>query len=104
MSNGGPFRAYLQQLQKNLSTGAATEQTHRSALKGLLEALGEEIIATNEPKHIECGAPDYILTRGRTPIGYVEAKDLRTSLGVAERSEQLARYRESLSPSMRSMC
>ena len=95
--NPTPFKTYLQEIQKNLSTGQATEQTHRSALKALLEAVGEGVTAINEPKRIECGAPDYILTRAKTPVGYVEAKDVGTSLDVAERSEQMRRYRASLS-------
>ena len=92
-----PFRVYLKELQNNLSTGQATEQTHRSALRTLLEAIGENITAINEPKRIECGAPDYIVTRAGTPIGYVEAKDVSRSLDAAERSEQMRRYRDSLS-------
>ena len=91
-----PFRVYLKELQNNLSTGQATEQTHRSALRTLLEAIGENITAINEPKRIECGAPDYIIARAGTPIGYVEAKDVGRSLDAAERSEQMRRYRESL--------
>ncbi len=92
-----PFKVYLKELQKNLSTGQATEHTHRSALKTLLESVGENITAINEPKRIECGAPDYIITRAGTPIGYVEAKDVGVSLDAAERSEQMRRYRDSLS-------
>ena len=90
------FKIYLKELQKNLSTGQATEHTHRSALKTLLESVGENITAINEPKRIECGAPDYIITLAGTPIGYVEAKDVGRSLDAAERSEQMRRYRESL--------
>jgi len=96
MTNPDPFRTYLQELQRNLSTGSATELTHRSALQALLEALGDGVQAINEPQRVECGAPDYILTRAGTPIGYVEAKDIGTSLDTAERSEQLGRYRASL--------
>jgi predicted helicase len=96
MSNSDPFETYLRELQKNLSTGAATEHTHRSALQALLEATGDGVLAINEPKRVECGAPDYIITRARTPLGYVEAKDVGKNLNEAERSKQLARYRESL--------
>ena len=64
-----PFETYLKEIQENLSTGRATEQTHRSALKALLEAVGEGITAINEPRRVECGAPDYIITRARTPGG-----------------------------------
>src|SRR5690606_31700284 len=45
---------------------------------------------------IDCGAPDYILTRGLIPLGHVEAKDIGVDLDKIERSEQLGRYRESL--------
>ena len=90
------FRDYLRKIEKNLATGSATEHTHRPALKALLEAVGENITAINEPKRIECGAPDYIVTRAGTPVGYVEAKDVGKSLDAAERSEQMRRYRESL--------
>jgi len=95
--NPTPFKTYLKEIQKNLSTWRATEQTHRSALKALLEAVGEGITAINEPRRVECGAPDYIITRARTPVGYVEAKDVGTNLDTAERSEQVRRYRASLS-------
>jgi len=71
MSNSDPLGAYLRELRKNLSTGAATEHTRRSALEALLEAIGDAVLAINEPKRVECGAPDYILTRAATPVGYV---------------------------------
>lgn len=96
MSNPDPFGMYLRQLQKNLSTGAATEHTHRSALEALLEATGDGVQAVNEPRRVECGAPDYIITCAGTPIGYVEAKNVGTSLDTEERSQQLRRYRASL--------
>jgi len=60
MSNSDPFGTYLRQLQKNLATGVASEHTHRSALEALLEATGDGVRAINEPKRVECGAPDYI--------------------------------------------
>ena len=50
-----PFTQYLKELRKHLRLGDATEGTHRPALASLLEALGEGITATNEPKHITGG-------------------------------------------------
>ena len=90
------FNAYIRTIEKELALGNATEHTHRSALKALLESLGDGIVAVNEPRRIECGAPDFVVTRGSTTIGYVEAKDVGKSLDEAERSEQLRRYRDSL--------
>lgn len=87
---------YLKTIEKELAAGNATEHTHRPALKSLIESLDEKVTATNEPQRIKCGAPDYIVTRGQIPLGYVEAKDVGISLDAAEKSEQLKRYRESL--------
>jgi predicted helicase len=87
---------YLRAIEKELAAGNATEHTHRTALKSLIESLGDKITATNEPQRIKCGAPDYIITRSHVPLGYIEAKDIGVSLDAAEKSEQLARYRESL--------
>lgn len=91
------LKAYLAAVEQALKAGNATEHTHRPALKTLLEAIGgKDIRAVNEPKQIDCGAPDFIVTRGVVPLGYVEAKDVGIDLGRAEGSEQLGRYRESL--------
>ena len=96
MDNSVVFDVYIQELQKNLSTGVATEHTYRHALKALIESIGSNIHAINEPRHVECGAPDYIITCGITPVGYVEAKDLGVDLHKEEKSDQLKRYRKSL--------
>lgn len=90
------FNDYIRIIEKALMLGNATEHTHRSALKALLESLGDGIVATNEPRRTECGAPDFLITRDQTTVGYVEAKDVDKSLDEAERSEQLQRYRDSL--------
>jgi len=90
------FNTYIRAIEKDLALGNATEHTHRSALKALIESLSDGVVATNEPRRIGCGAPDFVVTRGSTTIGYVEAKDVGRSLDEAERSEQLQRYRHSL--------
>jgi predicted helicase len=90
------FRHYLALIEQAYKAGNATEHTHRPALKSLLEAFQPGIIATNEPKRIKCGAPDYIVTRKDIPLGFVEAKDIGVSLDDTENSEQLKRYRDSL--------
>lgn len=93
MSN---FSRYFNQVAAAVTKGDATEHTHRPALKDLIESLSPGIVATNEPKRIKCGAPDYILTRGETPLGYIEAKDVGESLDKIEKSEQMKRYLPSL--------
>src|SRR5271157_2842358 len=94
-----PVREYLRSLEHELRSGHTTEHTHRPALKTLLESLQARITATNEPGRVACGAPDFVVTGtpGPVTIGYVETKDIGKSLDEAERSEQLKRYRRSLS-------
>ena len=90
------LKSYLEHVRKELRTGAATEHTYRPALKELVESLDEGVIAINEPKHVDCGAPDFVVKKGDFPVGYIEAKDIGKSLDEAERSEQLERYLGSL--------
>ncbi|MGC2458267.1 MAG: type ISP restriction/modification enzyme [Gallionellaceae bacterium] len=96
MADNGIFKDYLAKIEQASKAGNATEHTHRPALKDLLEAFQSGVTATNEPKRIKCGAPDYIITRKDIPLGFVEAKDIGISLDDTEKSEQLKRYRDSL--------
>ncbi|MDI6722047.1 MAG: N-6 DNA methylase [Candidatus Aenigmarchaeota archaeon] len=87
---------YLKKIEKAYAAGNATEHTHRPALKELIENIAAGIIATNEPRRVKCGAPDFIVTKKQTPLGYIECKDIGKSLAEAERTDQMKRYRESL--------
>jgi len=90
------IRKYLSEIQKNLKTGKAGEQTYRHALKEFVESFDKSIFLLNEPRRVSCGAPDFIVTKGRLTIGYIETKDIGKSLDEIEKSEQLKRYRASL--------
>lgn len=92
-----PIKHYLKEVEAALKRGDATEHTHRSSLKALIETLHAGAVATNEPKRTACGAPDYIVTRGHVPLGYIEAKDVDKPLSVEEKSEQMSRYLDGLS-------
>ena len=109
MADASIFRDYVKELQAAVSLGNATEHTHRPALRTLLESAVDGTIATNEPKRVECGAPDYSISRkrGGLTVGYVEAKDIGANLADIERDSnrknpstdngrQFKRYRESL--------
>ncbi len=94
---------YLKAVTEALRRGDATEHTHRPALQALVQSLLSGVTATNEPKHIACGAPDFIVSRrsgssGQSHLlmGYIETKDVGKSLDDEERSEQLKRYLHSL--------
>ncbi|MCL2246633.1 MAG: N-6 DNA methylase [Lentimicrobiaceae bacterium] len=87
---------YIAEINRIYKAGNATEHTYRPALKTLLEALMPRHTATNEPKRIACGAPDYIITDRDFAVGYVEAKNIPVNLNDKTLKEQLDRYRYSL--------
>jgi predicted helicase len=90
------LRNYLANVQKAYQAGNATEHTHRPTLKALVETIFPGITATNEPKRVACGAPDFIITNKQTPLGYIETKDIEVSLDKTERTDQMKRYLGSL--------
>jgi hypothetical protein len=89
---------FLFRVQAVYKTGAATEHSYRPALEALFNSLDEDINALNEPKRVECGAPDFIIQRGGIVIGHVEAKDLDIGLRGMKNAnkEQQDRYRKAL--------
>ena len=96
-STASALGAYRKEVAETHATGQATEHSYRPALKNLVEALGGEgTKALNEPAHVECGAPDFIVERNGVPIGHVECKDVGANLDGVEDSEQLRRYRGGL--------
>ena len=91
-----PINSYIENIAKRYALGNATEHTFRGDLQHLIEELVPEIAATNEPKRIECGAPDYVFTRKNIPVGYIEAKDVGKDLDAKDLKEQFDRYRDAL--------
>lgn len=91
---------YINNIAKRYALGNATEHTFRGDLQQLIESLVPDVSATNEPKRQSCGAPDYILTRNKIPVGFVEAKDIGDAdLDGKKKSgnkEQFDRYKASL--------
>lgn len=94
------IQLYLENINKRYKQGNATEHTFRSDLQVFIENLIPDIRATNEPKRQSCGAPDYILTRGDIPVGFIEAKDIGDKDLKGEKKtgnkEQFDRYKASL--------
>lgn len=91
-----PIANYINEVNKRFKTGISREHSYRGDLQTLLETLVPDIIATNEPAHIDCGAPDYVITKKDIPLGYIEAKDLDDNLDDKSHKEQFDRYRNSL--------
>ena len=55
--------SYLVTISERYKRGTATEHSYRGDLQQLIEAIAKDVTATNEPKRIACGAPDYIITK-----------------------------------------
>jgi len=87
---------YITEVAKVYKTGKATEHSYRHALITLFENITSGLTITNEPKHINCGAPDYIITKDEVPLGYIEAKDITVGLNNKSNKEQFDRYKQSL--------
>jgi len=90
------IQQYIGNISALFNTGNSTEHSYRGDLQLLLTSLLKDVAVTNEPKRIECGAPDYILTRKDIPIGYIEAKDVGVKLGDKLHKEQFDRYKAAL--------
>ncbi len=87
------IKKYIRELDKGYKTGNTTEHSYRGILSDLLNSIHPNIIIINEPKRIECGAPDYIITdKNNIPVGYIEAKDIGKSLDSPDLKEQFNRY------------
>jgi len=92
-------RTYINNLNRLYQTGNAREHSYRGDLQELLNRIinNDEVVITNEPAHIrDVGAPDYSITRGDIPIGYIEAKDIEKDLSSKSYKEQFERYKNAL--------
>ncbi|WP_299704567.1 type ISP restriction/modification enzyme [uncultured Pontibacter sp.] len=87
---------YIDRLNTRYKAGISREHSYRGDLQNLLESLAPDVLVTNEPARIACGAPDYILTKKGIPVGYIEAKDIGVQLSSKSLKEQFERYRASL--------
>jgi len=91
------LRAHSHQVAQICATRKATEHSYRRAFASFIEAWGgNRVRALNEPSHIPCGAPDFIVERNGVPTGHVECKDVGVNLNDVENHEQLRRYRDGL--------
>jgi hypothetical protein len=90
-----PVDIYRRQTERELRAGNATEHTHRPALKTLVESLAPKVTATNEPKRVECGAPDLAVIdkRGHGPVtlALIQAKEASTTQTRIEHTVHLRR-------------
>ena len=91
--------SYVTALDTRYRSGIAREHSPiEEDLQNLLQSVVPNLLVTNEPARIACGAPDYILTQRATSIdvGYIKAKDIGKSLDDKSYGQQFQRYRKSL--------
>ncbi|MDT0646974.1 type ISP restriction/modification enzyme [Zunongwangia sp. F260] len=88
---------YLEIVNSRYTSGISREHSYRADLENLLRSILTNIDVTNEPANVtDCGNPDYVLTNGKIPIGYIEAKDVGKDLNSKVYKEQFSRYRNAL--------
>lgn len=87
---------YIEKINTLYKTGNAREHSYRGDLQNLLMVILPDVLVTNEPARVACGAPDYVLTRKEIPIGYIEAKDIGVDLKDKKLKEQFDRYKSGL--------
>jgi len=88
---------YLATLNKRYKSGISSEHTYRGDLENLIRELSPRVEITNEPSHVtDCGNPDFVITKGKIPIGYIEAKDIGKDLNANQYKSQFTRYKDAL--------
>ena len=92
------FKEYIREIDRLYNVGNTTEHSFRGTLATYLQSILKNFVVTNEPRRIDCGAPDYVITLKSIPVAFIEAKDIddRDLDGRREHKEQFARYKESL--------
>ena len=70
------IQEYIDSINKYYKTGIAIEHIFKGDLQNLIKSIVKGVEITNEPRNVtNCGNPDYVITKGKIPIGYIEAKD-----------------------------
>lgn len=90
------IQQYISKIDILYKTGNAREHSYRGDLQNLIMAILPDVLVTNEPARVACGAPDYVLTKKDVPIGYIEAKDIGVDLNDKKLKEQFDRYKAGL--------
>ena len=88
---------YIEKVSTRLKSGISREHSYRGDLETLIRELVKGVEITNEPANVtDCGNPDYVITKGKIPIGYIEAKDIGKDLNGKQYKEQFNRYKKAL--------
>jgi hypothetical protein len=88
---------YFEKVNNSNKSGITSENRFSGELQKLLETLLPNLSVTNEPMSIEYGTPNYVISEEGLPIAYIKTTDIGTDLNELEGSEDVIRYKESLS-------
>ena len=67
------LQEYLDKVNTRYKTGISSEHSYRGDLETLIRDMVIGVEITNEPSHVtDCGNPDYVITKGKIPIGYID--------------------------------
>ncbi len=88
---------YINTVNTRYKLGISSEHSYRADLEWLIRELVPAVEITNDPlKLTDCGNPDYVITKGVIPIGFIEAKDVGKDLNSSQYKEQFTRYIKAL--------
>ncbi len=91
------IKEYVEIVSKRLQSRISREYSYRGDLETLIRAIVQGIEITNQPANVtDCGNPDYVITKGKNPIGYIEVKDIGKDLNSKSYKEQFGRYKKAL--------
>ena len=91
------IQEYIDSVNKRFKAGISREHAYRVDLENLIRELVKGVEITNEPANVtDCGNPDYVITKGKIPVGYIEAKDIDKDLNSTQYKEQFTRYKKAL--------
>lgn len=88
---------YLKIVNERFQNGISREHSYRADLEQLIRSIVPDVDVTNEPANVtDCGNPDYVISKKKIPIGYIEAKDIGKDLNSKSYEEQFTRYKNAL--------
>ena len=91
---------YINEIERELQTGSATEHSYRPMLRQFLLQWSQNFSPAtdysiiNDPQRTAGNAPDFLVRSGEASLGWIETKSPGTNLDAVEESEQLQRYRK----------
>ncbi len=88
---------YFEKVNNSNKSGITSENSFRGDLHNLLETLLPNLSVTNELLSIEYRTPNYVISEEGLPIAYIKTTDIGTDLNEFDGSEDIRRYKASLS-------